>query len=93
MLGCREAWKLEGLATSMKFSASQPSGFPAFKPASFAASQPLRHIAFNINRLVFPDVIPFITDIGNDAGILVEAILLIFTPVVNQKIFFFINQF
>ena len=60
--------------TSVSFPASWLPSLPAFF---------LRHITFNINRLFFPDVVPFAADIRDDAGILVEAIFLIFTPVVN----------
>ena len=67
----------------LNFSASQLPGLQASQPSRFPASQPLRHITFNINRLFFLDVVPFIADIRYDAGIFVEAIFLIFAPVVN----------
>ena len=87
-LECQEAGKLGGSIMSIRFSASQLYSLPAsrlssFKPPGLLASQPLRHITFNINRCIFLDVVPFIADIGYDAGILVKAIFLIFAPVVN----------
>ena len=75
--------RIDGLKVPAGFSSSHLLNFSASQHPGLLASQPLRHITFNINRLIFLDVIPFIANIRYDAGILVEAIFLIFASVVN----------
>ena len=71
-------------------SASQFQNFPASKLAGIPA---LRHIAFNINRFVFPDMFSFTAYIGHDSGIPLKIVFFVFTPMIHQQILFFIDQF